>query len=283
MADNHAHVNEFTGLGPTEVARRFRRSGGRFMVVVSLLTWSLGLQPGEKASVERLYEYTVRSAARVRGEGVGSVAVVGLHPAECYRLVEMGWPIEKVEDFMRWAVDLAGRLIREGAAVGIGEIGRPHWPVPPEVRALCDRVMEYGIGIARDLDAVVHLHLEREGENTLLSVAEIARRAGARPYRVVMHHAEPSVVVGAWERGLVPSVPVGRRGEFEEAAGMGPMFVVESDFIDDNRRPGAVIPPWTMAAKLLRAVEQGRISGDFLRAICVDNMVRLYGDAAAPT
>ncbi|MFN7105755.1 MAG: deoxyribonuclease, partial [Pyrobaculum sp.] len=75
--------------------------------------------------VERLYGHTVRNVEAARRAGLVSGAIVGLHPAECFRLLEAGWEVSKVEEFMRWAVDLAVRYVEEGRAVGLGEFGRP--------------------------------------------------------------------------------------------------------------------------------------------------------------
>ena len=276
--DNHAHANEVAGLGAVEVVRRFKAAGGVGIVFVSLLTWSIGGRPGDREWVARLYDHTVGNAEVARGVGLVSGAVVGVHPAECVRLLEAGWGVGEVEEFMRWAVDLAVRYVEEGRAVGLGEFGRPHWPVEREVVELCNRVLLYVLERARDVGAAVHLHLERGGAATVDSVAELVKRAGARPERVVMHHIEGALAGYAWSRGLSPSVPLGRRGEFEEALKAGPIFVVESDYIDDRSRPGAVIPPWTLASKLRQYVQRGVLSAEDLYKISVENVRRIYGD-----
>ncbi|MEZ0248469.1 MAG: TatD family hydrolase, partial [Thermoproteus sp.] len=258
--DNHAHANEKTGLGVEEVAKRFKRAGGSGIIFVALLTWSIGGAPGDKDWVVKLYEHTVRNAEAARALGLVSGAVVGVHPAECMSLLDAGWSEAEVERFMEWTVDLAARYVAEGRAVGFGEYGRPHWDVDPAKIELCNRVIEYVMARARDVGAVVHLHLERRGEATVRSIAEIARRANARPGSIVMHHIEPRAAALARELGLMPSIPIGRRGELEEALALRPIYLIESDYIDDNKRPGAVIPPWTLANKMRRAVEAGLIS-----------------------
>jgi TatD-related deoxyribonuclease len=138
-------------------------------------------------------------------------------------------------------------------------------------------VLMYGLGVAKDVGAVVHLHLERNGVNTALSIVDMVRRVGNRPYSVVMHHAQPIAIDTAFTNNVMPSIPVGRRGEFEEATKHGPRFVVESDFIDDPRRPGAVIPPWTLVKKLRNYVIGGFINEDFLHSLCIENVKRVYG------
>ena len=274
--DNHAHANEFTGLGAAEVVKRFKSAGGRGIIFVSLLTWSIGGRPGDRDWVVKLYDHTVRNAEVARAAGLVSGAVVGVHPAECFRLLEAGWGAGEVEEFMRWAADLAARSVEEGKAVGLGEFGRPHWPVSRDVVELCNRVVLYVLERARDVGAAVHLHLERGGQQTVDSVAELVKRAGVEPRRVVMHHVEGALAGYAHARGLSPSVPVGRRGEFEDALKAGPVFVVESDYIDDKSRPGAVIPPWTLAAKLRQYVAKGVLSEEDMYKICVENVRAIY-------
>ncbi|MEM1638396.1 MAG: TatD family hydrolase, partial [Pyrobaculum sp.] len=170
--DNHAHANEITGLGAGEVARRFKLAGGGGIVFVALLTWSIGGRPGDRGWVVRLYDQAVKNAEVARAAGLISGAVVGVHPAECVKLLEAGWPESEVEEFMRWAVDLAARYVEEGRAVGLGEFGRPHWPVQQRVVELCNRVVLYALERAKDVDAAVHLHLERGGKATVDSIAE---------------------------------------------------------------------------------------------------------------
>ncbi|WP_367834248.1 hypothetical protein [Vulcanisaeta sp. JCM 16159] len=92
-----------------------------------------------------------------------------------------------------------------------------------------------------------------------------------------MHHAEPVTIDMASNDGIMPSIPMGRRGEFEEAVKHGPRFVVESDFIDDPKRPGAVIPPWTLIRKLRSYLINGFINEEFLHTLCVDNINKVYG------
>ncbi|WP_238375005.1 TatD family hydrolase [Vulcanisaeta thermophila] len=277
ICDNHAHANAVIGMGPRELARRFRREGGKFIVMVSLLTWSLGLNPGSMDDVRKLYDYTIEAARVINEEGIKSVAVVGLHPAEGFELIKRGWSLGDVEDFMRKAIDLAGKYVSEGKAVGIGEVGRPHWEVDERIMDFFNGIIKYALGVARDVDGVVHLHLERNGLATTQSIIGIAREVNIKPYRVIMHHAQPVSIDLAFNNGLMPSIPMGRRGEFEEAVKHGPRFLVESDFIDDPRRPGAVIPPWTLARKLRNYVSNGLINRDFLVSMCHDNILKVYG------
>lgn len=276
IADNHAHTNPIRGLGPREVAKRFRRTGGWFMGVVSLLTWDLDLAPGNMDHVDKLYRITVESVELIRQEGVKALAIVGLHPAECVRLIEAGWSIGKVREFVFRAIDLAGEYVRKGWAAGIGEVGRPHWPVSSSVVDLCNETILYAMQMAKDLDAVIHLHLERMGKETVDSIAMLSKKAGIDPQRVILHHASPDMVMPGVANGLTPSIPAGRRGELEEAVKLSSSIVVESDYIDDPRRPGAVIPPWRILSRVNSLIQRGIISNEVAWRIMVDNIAKIY-------
>lgn len=128
------------------------------------------------------------------------------------------------------------------------------------------------LALSRDLDCVVHLHLERGRLATLEDIERRIRESGAR--RVVLHHAEAELVAEARARGLYPSVPA-RLADLESALAQGPCFVVESDYLDDPRRPGAVVAPWSISRTAKRLVERGAREED-LRVVFVENIREIY-------
>ncbi len=276
ISDNHAHINTVRGVGARRIAREFRREGGRLIVVVSLLTWSLDLPPCELSSFERLYRETVSAVRTVREEGVNAGCMLGVHPAEVEQMIGKGWSREQILSFVERCLNMVAEYVRRGEAQGIGEVGRPHWVVSERSWEIHNDVLELALGYARDLDVPVHLHMERRGEQTLRDVVDLVRRIGNRPYRVVLHHAQPEVAVSASECGITPSVPVGRRSEFVRALELPPVYVVESDYLDDPRRPGAVIVPWALARKMREVAETKGV--DYVNTVCLHNIRRCYGD-----
>ncbi len=263
IADNHAHANPVRGLGARMISRKFRKSGGTLIVFVALTSRSLGLTPGSKDDLRKLYEVTVRSAAEAKEEGVLSAAVVGLHPSEVFELLKAGRSPAEVLDFGNFSVDLAARMVDEGAAVGYGEYGRPHWDADPLTIEICDRITLRVLEAARDHGGVVHIHSERAEPNTVMRMSAMAASVGLDPSRIVLHHALPAAVAPAASQGLIPSIPAGRRGELEEAVASGPHFVVESDFMDDPERPGAVTTPWGLSRRIRRLLLSGTMTPQF--------------------
>ncbi len=272
ISDNHLHVNPVRGLGAEEIARRFRKEGGRFAVIVSLLTWCLDLPPCELDSYEKTYRMTIESCKIFTREGVKSICMLGIHPAEIQKMIEKGWNIDKILNFVESCLKIIEKYIKNGEAHGIGEIGRPHWNVSERDLRIHEEVIKICLQYAKDLNIPVHLHLDRNGMKTLEFIHNIVRDIGNRDYSVVLHHAEAIIIEEAWNRKLVPSIPVGRKQDFEIAIRSKPLYVPESDYLDDPKRPGAVIPPWSLAKRL------SKLDKDTLRRICIDNMKLIYGD-----
>ncbi|MFQ5800688.1 MAG: TatD family hydrolase, partial [Candidatus Hydrothermarchaeales archaeon] len=54
-------------------------------------------------------------------------------------------------------------------------------------------------------------------------------------------------------------------------------FLLESDYIDDRRRPGAVLGPKTVPKTTLKLIEEGLLSSEDAARIHQDNVERVYG------
>jgi TatD-related deoxyribonuclease len=134
-------------------------------------------------------------------------------------------------DLQRSALDLAGRWVREKKAVAVGEVGRPHFPVPQEVAAASDEAFRHALEVARDADCPVVVHSEDLAPEGFLHFASLARETGLRPDRVVKHYARSRIPPGS-SGGVVPSYLARRELVREVAHDPGPWFL-ETDFLDD--------------------------------------------------
>lgn len=273
VGDNHCHLNPVRGVGVKAFAKRFLESGGWFVGLVNLLSWSYGISAGGPSDFERIYRLTLRAAEELRREGLKVAVILGPHPAELARLVDAGVSVERAEKVIVEAYEAAADWVRRGEASGLGEVGRPHWQAPAAVVEACNRVVERVAELADELGCVVHLHVERGGRRT---IDEVASRAAGRRGIFVLHHVEGSHAAYAWERGLVPSVPA-REAEVGAALAGSAEFVVESDFLDDPRRPGAVATPWSIARLFRRLADNGLVSRERAERILVRKLEELYG------
>ncbi|MCS7139805.1 MAG: TatD family hydrolase [Candidatus Nezhaarchaeota archaeon] len=271
VTDNHAHANPLRGLGFLEVGRRFREEGGIAIVFAPLPSWHYSITISSPEGFKRVYEVVLRGVEEAL-DYLKALAVLGVHPAEIVSLTEV-FGAEKAQEIAKKAMDMAGEYVSNGLAIGLGEVGRPHYKAPEVAVRVCNEVLEYSLELAKDLSCPVHLHLER-GDEGLKDVMKKVQSVGINPSLVVIHHAEPKIIGRCG--GLTPSIP--RRGRNLEKAFMRKKlnFVVESDFIDDPKRPGVVAYPWTIALDIAWMIRQGLASEDGVYKVFIENFEKLY-------
>lgn len=268
--DNHIHLRaSFRGV---EAAKDFEKSGGTAI----LLTHSPYAEaPITRASdYERAYGLTLSMADAVRAATQLQVFVaLGPYPVE---LIELRKTLghEAAMDAMRRAIDLAANHIREGRAVAFGEIGRPHFPVDANIIEACNDIVAYAMAQAKSLECAVVLHTEDPTPQTFAEFASMARGAGLDPQYVVKHHSTPFTRPKDTS-GLVPSI-LAKENLAAEALKGGPRFLLETDYIDDPRRPGAVLGPATVAKKTRAWLEKGFLTKEHARSIHHDLPERTY-------
>jgi len=274
VGDAHCHVNPVKGIGPREVAKKFKKANGWFLGLVNLLSWSYDIRISGPADYRKLYELTLRSADLLKKENLQVAVILGPHPAEFTALVERGVKPEKAYTVILRAYEIAASYVSEGKAAGLGEAGRPHWPVSIDILEWCNQILDKVLELASELDCIVHLHLEETCEETIEDVYARIKKYGAK--KVVLHHIKSEYVSKAVEKGLYASVPA-RSRDLIKALKYSSSFVVESDYLDDPKRPGAVIAPWSIYRTFNRLISNGYLSETLADKILVDNIKLLYG------
>lgn len=272
ITDNHMHLDPRRGEG-VEAVRKFVREGGRTIFVVSKLTSDLGLSGVSVDNFSKLYRATIELARLAEELGVRAFPVLGVHPAEYHRMIESAG-VERAREVAEGALELAAQLISEGEAVAIGEVGRPHYPVSEEVLHACEELMLHAFELAKELECAVQLHTERIDEEGLAKIAELASKAGLRRERVVKHFCPP-LVEKSEELGIMPSLIASRRNILA-ALEQGERFLMESDYIDDSSRPGAVLSPRSVPRLTMRLLAEGRLTEEQVWRIHADNVERTY-------
>ncbi len=278
VADAHSHTNPVRGLGAEKIASKFRESGGWFMAIVALSPWAYGLEPEGPETYERVVnEILVRECMAASSEGLRVACLAGFHPADVDKLIDKYRmdPV-RVLDIGLAVVETMGRLCKEGILDGIGEVGRQHYKTTAERAVISQLILNRALEIARDNDCIVHMHLENAGLITVELVDRIARALEAGPRRrVIFHHSKPNMAVEAWRRGYSATIPGVPRLLDNVLGRIDPVFMLESDHIDDPMRPGAVVYPWVMAEHVNRLAS--KIGEEYLYKVNVDNIVSVYG------
>ncbi len=269
--DNHIHVDPINGEGPLEVALKFHRSGGTAMIIPNKPTWTVSPQCGFDEAMKLVIGYVDEIN---RETDVKAFAVVGAHPAELSRRVKAGMELTMAEELMRGALETAQNMVIEQKAVGIGEIGRPHYPVSPEEMEAHNRLMIYAMELAREADCPVQLHTESSTEEQFREFAKMASKAGLKKKKVIKHFSGPLVLTDE-NHGITPSL-IASGEVMREALGKGKNFLMETDYLDDRTRPGAVMGPRTVPRRTRKLINSGLLTEEDAYQIHVELVEKLY-------
>lgn len=272
ITDNHIHVDPINGEGPVEVAKKFHRAGGTVMIIPNKPTWTMGESCTFQEAMEQVLKYV-----QIINENteVKAYAVVGAHPAELSRLLEEGMSLEKAEGLMREALQGAQRLVLEDKAIGIGEIGRPHYEVSAEEMEIHHRLMLYAMELAADANCAVQLHTESSGEEQFREFAKMAEESGINKHRVIKHFSGPFILEEE-NHGITPSL-IATKDVISQGIKKGNNFLMETDYLDMKSRPGAVLGPKTVPRRTKAFLQNGIFTEEDAYKIHVENVQKVYG------
>ncbi len=271
VVDHHCHLSP-SGDG-VRAAERFRAAGGTHLFVA---TQNYG--PNVPRSVEeyrRQFETTEALAKRVGDEtSVVAYSVLAPYPVDLIA-AERLLGLEAAVELQEQALDLAGRWIRERRAVALGEVGRPHFEVPEAIRGAATRVFRHALEVARDVGCPVVVHSADLDEAGLRELAAEAASAGVAPAKVVKHYARAPIGPSS-SSGIARSYLARREtvhGVLHEPA---PWFL-ETDYLDDPARPGAVLDLATVPRRAKQIAEAPGGSPDRLWVPFSESIEKVYG------
>ncbi|WP_226041746.1 TatD family hydrolase [Natrinema sp. DC36] len=266
VLDDHLHLDPDNHRG-IDAVRDFARLGGTHLLVVNKPSWHLGVEAETGEDFREVFERTVEIVDEASSELAGRAwPVLGVHPGLVSRLVdERGFAPEDARDLMQAGIDVAAEYVESGEALAL-KSGRPHYEVDDDVWDASNEVMRRAFEHGADLECAVQLHAEASEDMT--AVAEWAEAAGMPAHRVVKHYA------GGRLEGPTPSV-MSEKDRLETAAERGEPFLMETDYIDDPDRPGAVLGPKTVPRRVRWLLENGHDTA--VRIAHVETPKRVYG------
>jgi TatD-related deoxyribonuclease len=248
VLDNHLHLDPDCGRG-LDAVEDFARLGGTHLLIVNKPSWHVVGVPESTTAFRATFETTI-DIVEAASEILPGRAwpVLGVHPGLVSRLVDdRGLAPEAARDLMCEGLECAAEFVREGRALAL-KSGRPHYEVTDAVWAASNEVMQHAFELGADLGCAVQLHTEATDD--LTQVAEWADERGLPAQNVVKHYA------GGRLAGPIPSV-MSDTERLEVAADTGEPFLMETDFVDDPDRPGAVLGPKTVPRRVRWLLEQG--------------------------
>tara|TARA_Y100001980_G_C14556420_1_gene347844 strand:- start:9980 stop:10873 length:894 start_codon:yes stop_codon:yes gene_type:complete len=286
IIDNHFHLNRNGKF--LNAAEDFKKSGGTGLILVHCPNFKS--PPITAIGHRKAYSDTISMAEQVRKSLDLDVRVVlGPHPAAFAHQFELWFSkhgdkgtqraIENYND----SIDIAIDFCNEGQAVAIGEVGRPHWNAPDEVVELSNQLLEQTMELSRREKIPLQLHMEDNGSKTYSDLESMADRAGLNPKYLVRHFASPDVSTSMVGK-ITPSVNLGKDGiqkliETYDSSHHG--FMLETDYMDDPRRPGAVLGPKTVpkrTQKLASLADEIGMDEEVFFSIHQDLPNMIYGE-----
>lgn len=261
ILDNHMHLRP-DGEN-VEAVKKFCRAGGTHFILAHIPYRDIPIRGVE--SYREAFQRTVDMAERVRRETQAKVFVtVGPYPVDLVHMVEK-MPTDSAKEIMVKGMDLAASFVERGLAVAIGEIGRPHFSVSEGIMLASNEILRYGMEVAKDTDCSVVLHTESASPDTFKELAEMADSVGLARERVVKHFS-PAIVDLKDNFGLFPSVLASKQN-IRSAISQGNRFLMETDYIDDPRRPGAVLGPATVPKTTKNMLKEGLFTEEDVLAV----------------
>tara|TARA_Y100000814_G_scaffold219217_1_gene163558 strand:- start:1942 stop:2835 length:894 start_codon:yes stop_codon:yes gene_type:complete len=252
--DTHLHLDlEARGLS---AAQDFSNAGGTHICLVHKPSFPSRL-PQSIEQVDQAYRKTLDLAAMVRERIEIDVRVIlGPHPVVWEKQIHtLG--MERSSQLHLDSVELALNYCAEGKAVAVGEVGRPHYQVTEEIWSAANTQLETVMRMASQAGFPIQLHVEDNGVETNAELAEICDRSGLSRKNAVHHYASADVSQ-SFTHGLSSSVSMGKgsifdlMNTFDKCAST---WTMETDYLDDPNRPGAVLGPKTVPKRTQQLVE----------------------------
>jgi len=269
VLDNHAHLQP--GGRHVEAVKDFLKAGGTHLIVSHMPYRETPVRCVDDFS--KAYDITLRMAELARSAGAVAFCTVGPYPVQLLELAEV-MSLDEATEVMKGGMDLAARLVRERKAVALGEIGRPHFPVSDDIMTASNDILSYGMRLAKECSCPVVIHAESATPESLENLAQMADKVGLPRNRVVKHYCGP-LVLPEENHGVFPSV-LATRDMVQEALSKGDRFLLETDFMDDLSRPGAVLAITTVPKRMRQLVEKG-CDAEILWKVNKTNPEKVYG------
>ncbi|WP_123538686.1 TatD family hydrolase [Halosimplex salinum] len=266
VLDDHMHLDPVHGRG-VEAAAEFADNGGTHLLVVNKPSWHLlDSLPSDADEFREVFDLTVGAVERATAELPGRAwPVLGVHPALVSQLVDDGRDPEEARDLMQTGLDAAAEYVADGPALAL-KSGRPHYDVSDAVWDASNDVMRHGFDLAAENGCAIQLHAE--GGEDFSEVAEWAESRGLAPERVVKHYS------GGRLRGITKSV-ISNKEDLTVAIEEDEPFMMETDYIDDPDRPGAVLGVKTVPRRVRWLLEEGH--EEAVEQAHVDTPASVYG------
>jgi len=268
--DNHLHLRR-DGFFINAV-KDFKKAGGTHFILCQYPMPNLVVK--NKNYLPAFLE-TLEIAKKVQStvKNIGVFVTVGPYPVD-YLILSKKFGRKKTIELMKKGMDIAAQLCEEKKCIAIGEIGRPHFPVDIQTFEDSNEILLYGMEKAKDVNVPVVLHTETTTTKICEELVKMGKKTGLKPSKIVKHYSPP-LILKKENHGLMPSV-LGSKKNITTALEKGTRFLMETDYIDDPNRPGAVLGPKTVPRTTLSLLEKGFLTEKQTHEIHKENPEKTY-------
>lgn len=268
--DNHLHLRRNGRF--LDAVKDFKNAGGTHFVLCQLPMVDLVVK---EKSYKSCYQETLEMVKIIDSAvDIGVFATVGPYPVDYIKLKETFGRDQAVRIMMD-GLDLAADLCSDHQCIAIGEIGRPHFPVDEETLVDSNEILLYGMQRAKEVGVPVVLHTETATPAICNELVIMGKKAGLSANMIVKHYSLPLIQIEE-NYGLMPSVLASEKNVIN-SLNKGTRFMMETDYIDDLRRPGAVLGPKTVPKRTKELFEKKLLTEKQIDEIHKINPEKTYG------
>ena len=259
ILDQHMHLDRNNRF--LDAVSEFVNSGGTGINLVHKPNFSD--LPLSISDYQSAYDNTIEMAREIREKfGIQVLVILGPHPVSWEKQIHTIGLQESTSLHLQ-AVKLAIQYISSGEAVCLGEVGRPHYPVDSQIWDAANDLLLEIMKLAAEEKISIQLHVEDDGEKTYSDLANLCDKAGLPRHLAIRHYA-PANISSDFTHGLSVTVSVGKGSIskiIESLPNCNSYWGMETDFLDDKNRPGAVLGPKTIPKRTHQLTEKLRQSG----------------------
>lgn len=259
ILDQHMHLDRNNRF--LDAVSEFVNSGGTAINLVHKPNFSN--LPLSISDYQSAYHNTIEMAREIREKfGIQVSVILGPHPVSWEKQIHTIGLQESTSLHLQ-AVKLAIQYISSGEAVCLGEVGRPHYPVDSQIWDAANDLLLEIMKLAAEEKISIQLHVEDDGEKTYSDLAKLCDKAGLPRHLAIRHYA-PANISSDFTHGLSVTVSVGKGSIskiVESLPNCNSYWGMETDFLDDKNRPGAVLGPKTIPKRTHQLTEKLRQSG----------------------
>lgn len=268
--DNHLHLRRKGRY--LEAVKDFKKSGGTHLV---LCQYPMPRKVIKTGSYEDCYIETLKMAREIKEKiDIGVFITVGPYPVDYLKFLDK-FDRQKAIELMKYGIDKAVEFCQNyKECIGIGEIGRPHFEVDQKIIDDSNDILSYGMKMAKEIDVPVILHTESTTSHNCKEFVEMGKKVGL-PSNKIVKHFSPPLILEEENYGLMPSVLASKKN-IDVAVKKGTRFMMETDYIDDPKRPGAVLGPKTVPKRTKYLIENNILTEEQTQIIHKINPEKTY-------